>query len=178
MTGLSVPFASSTYWILLGLLVVARAADFVSTWIATPNLVLEANPLARFLGWRGGILVNAVVCSGCAMWPIPAIMLVTTSCLVASRNFQSAWIMNTLGEAQYRAWFSVQLMQAPKGLFFACTAAQVLLMTGLGALLVCFSHEHVVPFAVGMGMITFALAVLVFTTLAVWRRVGSSNRWD
>ncbi len=178
MTGVSVPFASGPYWMLLALLVVARSADFLSTWIATPNLVLEANPVARFLGWRGGILVNTVVCAVSAMWPIPAIMLVTTSCLVAARNFQSAWIMKTLGEAQYRAWFAMQLIQAPKGLFFACTAAQVLLMAGLGTLLVFFSHEHVVPLAVGLGMITFALAVLLFTTLAVWPRVRSRNIWD
>ncbi len=178
MAGVSVPFGSDAYWMLLVLLVLARGADFLSTWIATPNLVLEANPVARFLGWRGGFIVNLAVCWVCALWPLPAIMLVTTSCLVATRNFQSAWIMKTLGETQYRAWFSAQLFQASKGLFIACTAAQVVLMSGLGALLVLFSEQQVVPLAVGLGMITFAVAVLFFTTLSVWRRFTSRAHLD
>ena len=28
--------------------------DFLSTWVATPNLVLEGNPIAKKLGWRWG----------------------------------------------------------------------------------------------------------------------------
>jgi hypothetical protein len=46
-----VPFGGPLYFALLSCLVVARSMDFLSTWIATPNLVLEANPLAR--KWAG-----------------------------------------------------------------------------------------------------------------------------
>lgn len=48
-----VPFASSDYFITLGLLVFARGMDFLSTWFATPTLALEANPLAKRLGGSG-----------------------------------------------------------------------------------------------------------------------------
>ena len=40
-----IPFGSPAYLALLACLVGARSMDFLSTWIATPNLVLEANPL-------------------------------------------------------------------------------------------------------------------------------------
>ncbi len=46
-----IPFGSRLYFFLLAFLLFARAKDFLSTWIATPNLLLEANPIARRLGW-------------------------------------------------------------------------------------------------------------------------------
>jgi hypothetical protein len=59
-------FGSREYLIFLFLLAFSRAADFFSTWIATPNMVLEANPIARKLGWKWGIPVNAGLCVGFA----------------------------------------------------------------------------------------------------------------
>jgi hypothetical protein len=45
------------------LLVAARAADAYTTYLATPDLSLEANPLERLLhvGWSGLLVINAVV---------------------------------------------------------------------------------------------------------------------
>ena len=57
----TVPFGSREYFLMLALLVFARGMDFLSTWIATPNLVLEGNPLAKKLGWRWGLLLNVVL---------------------------------------------------------------------------------------------------------------------
>ena len=44
-------FGSREYCLLLLLMLFVRGMDFLSTWVTTPNLVLEANPLARKLGW-------------------------------------------------------------------------------------------------------------------------------
>ena len=44
-----IPFGSREYLALLVLLFWARGMDFFSTWVATPNLVLEGNPIARRL---------------------------------------------------------------------------------------------------------------------------------
>ena len=51
-------FGSALYCLYLGMLGFARGADFLSTYIATPNLVLEANPLAKKMGWKVGALLN------------------------------------------------------------------------------------------------------------------------
>src|SRR5208282_1653757 len=56
-----VPFGSRAYFLMLAVLACARAADFLSTWIATPNLELEGNPLARKLGWKWGSLINTIL---------------------------------------------------------------------------------------------------------------------
>src|SRR2546430_102355 len=49
-----VPVGGRLYFFFLMLLLLSRGADFLSTWIATPNMVLEGNPLARKLGWKWG----------------------------------------------------------------------------------------------------------------------------
>src|SRR5947209_11222597 len=97
-----VPFASQAYFLFLSLLLFARGTDFLSTWIATPNLILEANPIARKLRWKWGITVNVAMCLGFACWPLTAIIISTTSVLVAARNFQHAWLMRSHGEDNYR----------------------------------------------------------------------------
>ncbi|MBU6401185.1 MAG: hypothetical protein KGS61_12780 [Verrucomicrobia bacterium] len=169
MTDDLVPFGSPLYCGFLLLLVFARGMDFASTWLATPNLVLEANPLARKLGWRGGLLLNAVLCAAFALWPMPAVIIATTSVLVAARNFQSAWLMRSLGEERYRYWFAEQIGQTRLGLYVMCLAAQAVLIAGVGGALMYFSPHDLVPFAIGMGIITYAAAVAVYTLLSLWR---------
>ena len=98
-----VSFGSREYFLMLALLAFARGMDFLSTWIATPNLALEGNPLAKKLGWKWGIIVErGAVVVVLAMWPLSAIVVTTASVLVAARNFQSAWLMRSLGEDAYR----------------------------------------------------------------------------
>src|SRR5512140_2018252 len=93
-----VPFGCRLYAICFLLLFVARSMDILSTRVATPNLVLEGNPIAKKLGWNWGIPFNVAACLGLAFWPVSAIVVSTTSLLVAARNFQSAWLMRTMGE--------------------------------------------------------------------------------
>ena len=163
------PFGSPVYLGVLGCLVIARGMDFISTWVATPNLVLEANPIARKMGWKLGLAINAILCFLFALWPLPAIVIITTSTLVAARNFQSAWLMRTVGEQEYRFWMGERLAQAPRGLFMLCLGAQTGLVGSLGAVLMFFSQLHLVPFGIGMGMVTYAIAIFVYTLLSVWR---------
>jgi hypothetical protein len=163
------PFASREYCLLLLLLVFARGMDFLSTWIATPNLVLEGNPLAKKLGWQWGLLLNLVLVSVLAMWPLSAIVVATASVLVAARNFQSAWLMHSLGEEHYRQWHVERIQETRITLYLFCLAGNTLLTAGVGAALIYFSHLRLVPFAIGMGMVAYAVAVAFYTLLAIWR---------
>lgn len=164
-----VAFGSPAYLVLLGLLVVARAMDFLSTWVATPSLVLEGNPIAKKLGWRWGIAVNVAMCVAFAFWPLPAITITTTSVLVAARNFQSAWLMRSMGEELYRRWHVARIQETPAATYVFCLAGNTLLTAAVGVALMVFSNFLLVPFGIGMGIVGYAVAVAVYTSLAVWR---------
>lgn len=164
-----VPFASRNYALIFLLLLVARGMDFLSTWVATPNLVLEGNPIAKKLGWRWGIPINVLVCFGFAFWPLPAIVISTTSVMVAARNFQSAWLMRSLGEQLYRDWHIERVQETRISLYLFCLFAQTALIAGVGAAVVYFSNRELVPWAIGLGIMAYALAVAFYTLLAIVR---------
>jgi hypothetical protein len=175
-----VPFASRTYGLIFLLLVISRGMDILSTRIATPNLLLEGNPVAKKLGWRWGIPLNIAMCFGFSLWPFPAIVISTTSLFVAARNFQSAWLMRSLGEEQYRDWHVARVQEANITLYLFCLFAQTGLTAAVGAGIIYFSdgERTLVPVlpAVGLGIIAYAVAVTVFTLLGVIRlRRASRN---
>jgi hypothetical protein len=145
--------------------------DFLSTWIATPNMVLEGNPIAKKLGWKWGIPLNLGLCVAFAFWPLPAIVISTTSVLVAARNFQSAWLMRSLGEQLYRDWHIERVQETSVTLYLFCLFAQTALTAGVGAAVIYFSNwqRDLVPLAIGLGIIAYALAVAFFTLLGIWR---------
>jgi hypothetical protein len=169
MTEDFLPFASSGYWGMLALLLLARGMDFLSTWLATPHLVLEGNPLARKLGWKLGGLVNAALCFAVAFWPLPAIIIITAGLLVAAHNFHSAWLMRAMGEEAYRQWILEQIARARLPLYLACLLGETLLTGLIGAVVVWFSPMEAVPFAVGVGILAYAAIVLFYTSLSLWR---------
>ena len=164
-----VSFASRDYFLMLLVLAFGRTMDILSTWIATPNLVLEGNPFARKLGWRWGILLNIAICIGVAFWPISAVAISTTSILVAARNFQSAWLMRSLGEEFYRDWHVARIQEANIGIYLLCLAGNALLPASVGVALIYFGGRSWIPAAIGLGIVVYGTAVAFYTLLAVWR---------
>jgi hypothetical protein len=170
------PFASRSYGLMFLLLFVSRGMDFLSTWVATPNMVLEGNPIAKKLGWRWGIPLNLALCLGFAFWPLPGIVISTTSVLVAARNFQSAWLMRSLGEQLYRDWHVERVQETSVTLYLSCLLAQTSLIAGVGAAVIYFSGPRLEPLAIGLGIVAYALAVAFYTLLGVWRMRRSDIR--
>jgi hypothetical protein len=164
------PFASRRYFVMFALLLVARGMDFLSTWLATPNLVLEGNPLAKKMGWKWGALVNFALCVAFAFWPLTAIIVVTAGLLVAAHNFHSAWLMRSMGEAAYREWFSERIAQTRMPLYVACLLGETLLTGAIGAALILFSEMDSIAFAIGFGIVAYAGIVLFYTALSLWRQ--------
>jgi hypothetical protein len=169
MTGDFLSFASRGYWCLFTLLLFARGMDFLSTWVATPNLLLEGNPLARKMGWKWGALVNLALCFAFAFWPSTAIIVIVAGLLVAAHNFHSAWLMRTMGEAAYRDWFLERMEQTPRVLYFGCLFGETILTALPGAALIWFCDEDSIPFAIGYGIVGYAAIVLFYTLLSLWR---------
>ena len=171
-------FGSDGYLLLLLVLVFSRGMDMLSTRIATPNLVLEGNPIAKLLGWRWGLPVNAGMCLMLAFWAMPGIVVSTTSVLVAARNFQSAWLMRSMGEEAYRDWHVARIQETRITLFLACLAGNTVLTAGIGAGVILFSKMEVIPFGIGVGIMAYGGAVAFYTVLALWRLRRASLRQE
>ena len=171
-----VSFGSREYFLFLALLAFSRGVDFLSTWIATPNLVLEGNPIAKKLGWKWGVPLNLALCVALPLWPLSALVIATASVLVAARNFQSAWLMRSLGEEAFRHWHVERVRETRVTLYLFCLAGNTLLTAGLGVALIAFSGMRLVPFAIGTGMVAYSIAVAVYTLLAIWRIHRAAKR--
>jgi hypothetical protein len=163
------PFGSGYYWLLLALLVFSRGMDVLSTWVATPSLVLEGNPIAKKLGWRWGLPINFAFCLMLAFWALPGIVISTTSLLVAARNFQSAWLMRSMGEHIYRDWHIQRIQETRITLYLFCLAGNTLLTAAVGGAVIWFGRRTLVPFAIGLGIVAYGVAVAFYTLLAIWR---------
>ena len=130
----------------------------------------RGQPVREVAGVAPGILLNLVVAPIIACWPMLAVSMTTTSCMVAARNLHSAWIMRLMGEDAYKEWFGCWMHAAPRVLFLGCHWGEAFLSGCIGGALVGLGPPHVVSFGIGVGMLAYGVAVAVFTTLASIRR--------
>lgn len=170
----AVPFASADYFIALALLCFGRGMDFFSTWLATPDLRLEANPIARFLGWRWGVVANLILCFVAARWPAPSIVIFTTSLLVAARNFRSVWLIRSVGPDRYRVWLAESLSRSSFKVYIVSVVGESALTGIIGLAVFYFGGSDDTLAAIGIGIIAYALAIGIYTTIALWRFHRSS----
>lgn len=74
------------YFLILLCLLACRAADLLTTRLASPNLARELNPLVFLLGWRRTVLLNLLACPLVALLPLPAKILCVLSLAAAAMN--------------------------------------------------------------------------------------------
>jgi hypothetical protein len=54
-------------------------------------------------------------------------------------------------------------------LYLFCLFTQNLLVAAIGSVLIVFSEWALIPFGIGTGMVAYAIAVTLFSLLAIWR---------
>jgi hypothetical protein len=77
--------------------------------------------------------------------------------------------MRTMGEEAYRDWFLERMAQTPRRLYFACLCGETMLTALPGGALIWFCNEDTIPFAIGYGIVAYALIVFFYTSLSLWR---------
>ena len=148
---------------LAALVLIARLGDIGSTYLATPRLVLEANPIARRLGWPFALLTLLL-----ALVPYynvsAGVVVLVPSLLVASRNFGSIWLVRGLGEDRMLA---LQLEAARRRRFseaFLCGLAESGFLALAAAVLMALSGRSRGASLFGLGILVWAIALLVHRT--------------
>jgi hypothetical protein len=77
--------------------------------------------------------------------------------------------MRSLGEESYRDWHIERVQETSVTLYLFCLFAQTALTAGVGAAVIYFSEWRLVPLAIGLGIVAYALAVAFYTLLGIWR---------
>jgi uncharacterized membrane protein YbhN (UPF0104 family) len=82
--------------------------------------------------------------------------------------------MHSMGEHAYRDWHVERVQETRPTLYLFCLAGNTLLTAAVGAAIIFFSRLEtgewpMVPLAIGMGVVAYAIAVAFYTLLAMWR---------
>src|SRR5437773_11506825 len=86
--------------LLCALIFISRLGDIGSTYLITPKLKLETNPIVRKLGWWFAIATLAV-CLVPYYSTAMAIIVLVPSLMVSAANAGKIWVARAFGEGAY-----------------------------------------------------------------------------
>ncbi len=137
----------------------ARLADILTTYLATPKLKLEVNPVVRRLKWPFE-LASLGLCLTPFLSIEAAIMILVVSLLVAAGNSSRLWLIRALGEDQYHRLLveSAGRSQPRKALIMNLIPGSITL--SLGILLLIFYPNPQEEFG-----FYFALSIVLYAGL-------------
>jgi hypothetical protein len=162
--------------VLCGLLLLSRIGDIGTTYLVTPNLMLEANPIVRKLGWPFALLTL-----GACLLPYVHIPSAVTALImflfVSASNAGKIWIVRTMGERVYaallldlarRSRLSHALLGVAAAAFFVAVAG--------GTIVLFYPSDEEWGFWLGLGVLLYAFAVWFYGTLATLQLFRRASR--
>lgn len=162
--------------VLCALLLLARIGDIGTTYLVTPNLVLEANPIARKLGWPFALLTLTACLLPYVHIPT-AIAALMTFLLVSASNAGKIWMVRTVGENAYAAFMLDLARRSRLSHALLGIAASVFFVALAGATVVLFyPSEDEWGFWLGLGILAYAAAVWLYGSLAMVRLFRHASR--
>jgi hypothetical protein len=161
------------------LLLLGRLGDIISTRLVTPTLRLEANPLARRLGWRFAWLSLLL-----ALLPYYSnalgIAALPASLLVSASNLSRGWAFRALGEAGAEAFLLGVAERSRLGtaLGFFLSGASFVVVAGV-VLMWLSGWSEAATYWFGFGIVIYGVAIALHGTVFIvklFRRVRVSAR--
>ncbi len=163
--------------ILAVLIFIARLGDIGSTYLVSPKLTLESNPVVRRLRWPYAGLTTLV----CILpyWSLGAgIVVLVASLLVSASNSSKIWLARAMGETEYLAMMLRMAARAQPGPSLVFSLMPALFMAILAAAVMLFypNPDTDLGYYVGLGILGYALVVAIYgpTTFLRYRKAGRS----
>ena len=155
--------------VLCALLLLARIGDVGTTYLVTPTLELEANPIVRKLGWRFALLTLGACLLPYVHMPL-AVSALVAFLLVSASNAGKIWIARTIGEKAY-ATFALDLARKSKlsDALLGLAASTFFVALAGGTILLFYPSEEEWGFWLGLGVLVYAGAKCLYGTLALMR---------
>jgi len=155
--------------VLAVLILLSRLGDVGSTLLVTPNLVLEANPVARRFR-RPTFIVGFML----ALVPYydlgVGIMVLVPSVLVTAHNLGRGWLASTLGEMEMMALLKSAARRSSrrKALTFTLSSAAATALAGVVLLSISGGGDHPSSWF-ALGILAYAGAMAFHGSLFVIR---------
>jgi len=155
--------------VIAGLTVCSRIADVLTTYLVTPNLKLEANSIARRLGWWYAWLTVPVGLIA-YVYPTLGVVILTMSFLVAAANASKIVTARVLGEDEMAALSRRVIAATPPwpGLLFMLLPGIFVAMLGC-TLIYFYPYDNQWGHYFGLGMLIYTLAIFVWYPLNYFR---------
>ena len=151
--------------VLFGLLLVSRVGDVISTYLATPKLKLEANPIVRRLKWPFAvitILVSLIAYVNTAA----AVILLVPFLLVSASNFSKVWLMRGMGEDAYMEMLLCNARRTRLRHAIAGVLASAFFIALAGCVLLILIPTRSWGFPFGLGIILYAVIQALYGSLS------------
>lgn len=157
------------------LLLLARLGDVGSTYLVSPTLKLEANPIVRRLRWPFAIV--SIVAAAIPYYSVPVgVTFLVLSLLVCASNCSRLWFVRTIGESAYHRLVIDTARRAPLALGIVFCLASPVCMAAIGGVTFLFYPSLQKHWAawIAYGFVLYALVMAVFgtSTFLRYRREG------
>jgi len=164
--------------VVAGMLLLARIGDIGTTFLATPTLKLEQNPIVKKLGWPFAILTLFLCLIPYYSIPIGVIGLVV-SLMVSVSNSLGLWLVRSVGETQFHALLIKAAAQAnlKHSLILLMLPVIFIVLLGISVMIIYPHPSKDWGFWFACGFFTYALVMAIYPTLAFlrMRRIGLAN---
>jgi hypothetical protein len=156
--------------VLCALIFIGRIGDIGSTYLATPRLTLEGNPIVRKLGWRFAAL-SLLLCLVPYYYTPLGVMVAVPSLMVSASNIAKLWSVRALGEERYREFLYTEARSGKLSHAIAGVLVSQMFLALVALLLLFLSPNPWVDwgFWIAMGMLTYVLAMALYGCLFVRR---------
>ena len=126
--------------LLCALVLISRLGDIGTTYLATPKLKLEANPIVRKLGWWFGI-ASLLLCL-VPYWSTAAgIIILVPSLMVSASNASRIWFVRAYGESEYVDLLQRLAMKSKLSHALAATLVSAMFVALIGFILLLLSPD-------------------------------------
>lgn len=152
--------------LLCGLILLSRIGDVGSTYLLTPKLKLEANPIARRLGWPFAF-ATLLICLVPYWWTSGGIIVLVPSLLVSASNTSKIWFVRAYGESEYLELVRsvARRSKLSHAIMGSIVSALFIALVGLVLLLLCPDQMRDWGFWFGVGLLTYAFIIGFYGSL-------------
>lgn len=151
-------------YILVILILIGRLGDILSTYYATPNLVMEANIIMRKLRWPFAVL-STLICLIPFYSTALGVMLLVPTYFVCFSNISQLGLIKLFGEDDFRKVVITAINKNGIGkmLIFLYLSNAFIISIGLMTMLISRTTEW--GYWIGVGIAFFSVALLFHKTI-------------